>query len=56
MTDNAKIILETINNSNDHLTAEEIFCTTVLSILKHSPKNILLIRIFLALFTDIIYF
>ncbi|MBR1728531.1 MAG: transcriptional repressor [Selenomonadaceae bacterium] len=25
MTDNAKIILETINNSNDHLTAEEIF-------------------------------
>ena len=25
MTDNAKIILETINNSSDHLTAEEIF-------------------------------
>lgn len=25
MTENAKIILETINNSNDHLTAEEIF-------------------------------
>ena len=25
MTENAKIILETINNSSDHLTAEEIF-------------------------------